>query len=103
MTDPTWWRFNQEPDGKVDPEAFHWTHVKPGDVVQSRGTNAFRQRDFVGRTMDTKVLTLARSPVLVLSRHEGIPGEESPGDTVTFTCLSRHGIIIVLQSVKRKT
>lgn len=96
-----WHRFNQDENAKeLDFEIFHWTDVMPGDIVQSRGTSAFKQRDFVGRTEDTRVLRLHSSPVLVLSRHEGIPGEEEPGQCRTFVCLSRHGLIVVVQSVK---
>lgn len=98
MSGPRWHRFGQ--DGKFDEEALHWIDVHPGDMVQSRGTFAYKQRDFIGRTDDTKVLQLHSSPILVLSRVDGIPGEEPPGEWVTFTCLSRHGIIIVTQPVK---
>ena len=91
-----WHRFGQ--DGKFDPEAFKWTDVLPGDVVQSRGTFAYKQRDFIGRDDDTKVMQLHSSPVLVLARIPGIPGEAEPDSgMVTFLLLTRHGLVIVVQ------
>ena len=99
MREPKWWRFGQ--DGEAfDIEAWQWSQVMPGDVVQSMGTFAFKQRDFIGRTEETKGLRLKSAPVLVLSRVRGIPGEEEPGEHVTFVCLSRHGLILVVQSEK---
>lgn len=87
--------------GELDLEAWRWTDVMPGDVVQSKGTYAYRQRDFIGRDDDTPMLTLHSSPVLVLARIPGIPGER-PDDLEynTFVCLSRHGLIIVAQSTR---
>jgi len=99
VRDPTWHRYGQ--DGKADLRAWEWTDVLPGDVVQSRGTIAYKMRDFVGRDDKTKVLYLHSHPVLVLSRNRGIPGEEPPGEYVTFTCLSRHGLIVVVLPEKK--
>jgi hypothetical protein len=95
---PRWHRIGQ--DEKVDAEAWKWTDVKPGDVVQSRGTIAYKMRDFIGRDDDTDVMQLHSAPVLIIARIPGIPGEEPPGDHVTFVCLSRHGIILVVQPEK---
>jgi len=96
-----WHRFGQEENEPFDKEAWHWTDVMPGDVVQSKGTHAYRQRDFIGRTDLTHTLHLKYAPVLVLSKHFGIPGEEPPeSGYVTFVCLSRHGLIIVVNTVK---
>lgn len=81
-----------------DRESWLWSKVLPGDMVQTWGTLAYKQRNFVGRTDDTKVLSLRGSPILVLSRNEGIPGEEEPGQHRTFVCLSRHGIIVIVLS-----
>lgn len=97
MRDPKWHCIGQE---GVDLDAWKWTDVQPGDVVQSRGTFAYKMRDFIGRDDDTKVMQLHSAPILVIARVPGIPGEEEPGDHVTFVCLSRHGIILVVQVVK---
>jgi hypothetical protein len=89
-------------------EIWRWTDVMPGDVVQSRGTQAYRQRDFIGRDADTRVLRLYGAPVLCLARFDGIPGEaatEGPSSWPakrTFVCLSRHGIIVVVQNVAER-
>lgn len=107
----TWHRFNQHeednPNREMDWEFLHWTDVMPGDVVQSRGTCAYKMRDFETRPIqellkddNAKVLRLHSAPVLVLSRHEGIPGEDYPGRVRTFVCLSRHGLLVVLQAVR---
>ena len=78
----TWHRFNQDKDvEKIDEECWRWTSVMPGDVVQSNGTFAYKRRDFIGRDENTKGLILRSVPILVLSRHEGIPGENLPDDT----------------------
>ena len=97
---PTWWRFGQ--DGKPDMEAWKWTHVMPGDVVQSRGTVAYRHRDWENRNDEkTHVVQLHSAPMLVLSRIPGIPGPDGEGPEsghVTFVVLSRHGLLILVQS-----
>jgi hypothetical protein len=79
-----------------DREAWLWSKVMPGDMVQTWGTLAYKHRDFIGRDKDTEVLSLRGSPILCLSRHEGIPGEEEPGEHRTFVCLSRHGIVLIV-------
>jgi hypothetical protein len=105
-----WHRFNQEEDRRknddpIDWEIVRWTSVMPGDVVQSRGTRAWRLEDLYDRHVKgTKIYTLHSSPVLVLSRIPGIPGEEHDADFeeeyVTFVCLSRHGLIAVIGDLK---
>ena len=90
-----WWRFNQE---RFDNEIYRWTEVMPGDVVQSRGTCAWRLKDFFGRGDETRHLVLMQQPVLVVGRIPGIWGEASHEEhSVTFLCVSRHGLIVVVQ------
>lgn len=94
-----WWRFNQGDDDSEEnfKQIFRWTNVMPGDVVQSRGTCAYHLRDFEHRNGDTKILTLAGAPVLVLTRYDGIPNEkDADSGYITFICLSRHGLIVVI-------
>ena len=92
-----WHRYNQDDDpNKFDFESQRWSTVLPGDVVQSRGTIAYKLRDFPGRNSETKILRLHSSPVLVISRHNGVPDEADMDDWLTFVCLSRHGLIVVL-------
>jgi hypothetical protein len=83
-------------------EAWKWTHVMPGDMVQSRGTVAYKHRNWELRNLDdTKIVRLHSAPVLVLARIPGIPGPDGEGPEsghVTFVCLSRHGILILTQS-----
>ena len=88
-----WHRFGQ--DDRLDMETWRWTHVVPGDVVQSRGTCAYRLRDFASRDENTRILVLKEAPILVLSRQSGVPDESDPG-ALTFVCLSRHGLIVVV-------
>ena len=73
----------------------------PGDVVQSKGTIAYKIDDFYFRDdPQVKFYRLHKSPVLVLARINGIPGEVgAPEGRVTFVCLSRHGIIIVVNDL----
>lgn len=84
-----------------DKEAHLWTNVLPGDVVQSYGTLAYRLHQFTGRDEHTDVYMLHSAPILVLSRSPGVPGEDPVGadhdHRTTYTCLSRHGLIVVLQ------
>lgn len=97
-----WHRFGQLDNNTSNDlyEFMKWTNVMPGDVVQSWGTYAWNRDDFRRRyDKGVKHYRLKMAPVLVLSRIPGIPGEEGlkeEGDLVTFTCLSRHGIIVVL-------
>ncbi len=96
----TWWRFGQ--DEKPDMEIWRWTDVMPGDIVQSRGTIAYKHRDWENRLdEETKVVRLHSAPVLILARIPGIPGPDGEGPEsghVTFVCLSRHGLLILTQT-----
>jgi len=84
-----------------DEEVFRWTHVYPGDVVVSPGAIAYKAKDFIGRNDKTRILQLRFRHLLVLSRVDGVPGEEGPeGGMRTFVCLSRHGIIILVQNAR---
>ena len=101
---PRWHRFAQDrgPDGSFVPdiEVTRWSDVLPGDIVQSNGTHAYRLEDFYGRDYDTRTLVLRHRPVLVLARIPGIiddPGAPRDHNYVTFVCLSRHGLIVVVQ------
>lgn len=82
-------------------ETQRWEKVMPGDVVQSHGTVAKLLKDMYVKNEKVKVLTLAQSPVFVLSRHVGVPGETDDPDLLTFVCLSRHGLIVVTTSLGR--
>lgn len=72
----------------------------PGDVVQSKGTLAWKREVFHLRHEEgTKHLRLGgNSPLLVLSRIPGVPGEDKELEEsfATFVCLSQYGILIVL-------
>jgi len=96
-----WWRFNQEErkEGeRLSYEFMRWTNVMPGDVVQSRGTLAWRLEDLKERYNEkTRHYRLQSAPVLVLSRIPGIPGEDvDKSEYVTFLCLTRHGLLAVI-------
>lgn len=96
-----WHRFNlDEEKEEIDWECWRWTDVMPGDVVQSKGTMAWKREDFLHRHEEgTRYIRLAgNSPLLVLSRIAGVPGEDKSlkKTHVTFTCLCRYGLVIVL-------
>jgi hypothetical protein len=85
-----------------DPRWF-WDDVMPGDIVHGPGTRAFRANSFANRTEDTTVLVMGQKLMLVLSRYEGVPGEDEYYDKnywVTFTVLTRHGVLVVLKTKK---
>lgn len=77
----------------------YWRDVRPGDVLHSPGTNAFTMHDFSIRgDPHAKVMTMGPRLLLVVSRHDGIPGDPSQSNAVTFVVLSRHGPLIVIQN-----
>jgi len=93
---------------KSDTESLYWTHVKPGDLVRSPGIHAIRSKDFKAYCEGTEqqrkrasMLTLANGLLLVLSKIDGCPGVSDWDHLTTFTVLSRHGVLILLQA-KRK-
>jgi len=90
-----WWRFNQkeEPNDGDYLEAHRWTHVVPGDVVQSQGTIALPVDDVPAwDNPEVKMYRLVNSPVLVVSRQPDVPYSKAH----TFVCLSRHGLLAVI-------
>lgn len=71
----------------------------PGDVVQAKGSMAWRWHDLSRRhESDVKFYRLHSSPVLVLSRFPGVPGEPELGtdEFATFIILTRHGLLAVI-------
>jgi hypothetical protein len=98
-----WWRFNMDKDATSEARRVEWlqsqtwSDVAPGDMVQSKGTLAWRPEEVLLRTSaHTRVFHLKGAPILVLSRTKGVPGEADSDHLLTFLCLSRHGLIVVL-------
>lgn len=95
-----WHAFNVDDNKKeIDYEGFRWTNVMPGDIVQSKGSIGYKREDIYRRyDPGVKIYKLKYAPMLVLSRIPGIPGEESELEKafVTFTLLTRHGILCVI-------
>ena len=93
---------------KSDTESLYWSHVKPGDLVRSPGIHAIRSKDFKAFCVATdqerkriSMLTLANGLLLVLGRIDGCPDVPEWNHLTTFTVLSRHGVLVLLQA-KRK-
>lgn len=86
-----------------DDEVFRWTNVMPGDVVVSPNTRAYRLCDFHERyNPTTELYRLHSSPLLVVSRIDGVPHEEDSGAFTTFVVLSRHGLLVIIQTKKKR-
>lgn len=96
-----WHRFNQVDDhlAQVDLEVHRWENVMPGDIVQSNGTIGHTIEDFPYRnTSNVQFTKFFSSPMLVIARIPGIPGEPDVDndEVVTFVVLTRHGFRIIL-------
>lgn len=88
-----------------DPETRFWTNVMPGDLVRSPGTHAIMVKDFYKYCYGTfkerdnvGILTLANGPLLVIAKIFGCPNMKLWSMYVTFVVISRHGLLVVLQS-----
>jgi len=70
-------------------------------MVRSSGTLAYSANMFANRTSTTNCYTMggevSKALLLVMSRFEGIPGEPENDDCVTFVCMSRHGVLVIVQ------
>jgi hypothetical protein len=87
----TYHRFSAHSD-----ETQKWTNVQIGDLVCSPGTMAYKANEFADRTTKTRWLILSTGLLLVLSRHDGIPGEpNTENESITFVVLSRHGPLVI--------
>lgn len=79
-----------------------WAHVFPGDGLICPGCIAYRHEDFFARTTKTKVLTLHKSPTMVLARIDGVIGDPLARDQwkyCTFVLWTRHGPLCTIMQV----
>lgn len=90
-----YWHFERS-----DPETQRWTHVKPGDMVHSPGTCGWRFMHR-GQREAHNMLVFAHRLLLVLARYEGPPDDTAETGVTTFLCLSRHGLVFIVQDTSR--
>lgn len=62
----------------------------------SPGTLAVHLRDFPNRDLQTRCLTLAKSPLLVVSKLNDAECDEIDPNEELFIVLSRHGLLCVV-------
>jgi len=66
---------------------FCWNDVYPGDFISAPGTIAYYLRDYETRDEKTKVLSMGKKLMFVLS----VTGNE----LLTYIVLTRHGILVI--------
>jgi hypothetical protein len=80
-------------------DRWRWKDVMPGDLVHSPFTHAWKARDFADRDENTRHLNLRDGLLLVLTRIDGCPGDDTydvPAAYVTFIVWSRHGPLVIV-------